>query len=61
MHALLGGAVRDRVRVYGWVGGDDFAGLLAAAQRRKTQGFTAVKMNATGAWGPVLGATGACC
>lgn len=50
VHALLGGAVRDRVRVYGWIGGDDFAGLLAAAQRRKAQGFTAVKMNATGAW-----------
>ncbi|KJA25480.1 hypothetical protein HYPSUDRAFT_160630 [Hypholoma sublateritium FD-334 SS-4] len=49
IHALLGGAVRDRVRVYGWVGGDDFAGLLAAAQRRKAQGFTAVKMNATDA------------
>ncbi|KAF8962553.1 enolase N-terminal domain-like protein [Flammula alnicola] len=47
IYQLLGGKVRDRIRVYGWIGGDDFAHLRAEAQRRKEQGFTAVKMNAT--------------
>jgi len=45
---LLGGKVRDRVRVYGWVGGDHPSAVCEAARERKEQGFTAVKMNATG-------------
>ncbi|PPQ84119.1 hypothetical protein CVT25_003332 [Psilocybe cyanescens] len=48
IYQLLGGKVRDRIRVYGWIGGDDFEHLIAEAQRRKEQGFTAVKMNARG-------------
>lgn len=44
---LLGGKVRDRVRVYGWIGGDRPADTLTAASFRRSQGFTAVKMNAT--------------
>ncbi|GLB42160.1 putative mandelate racemase / muconate lactonizing enzyme, C-terminal domain [Lyophyllum shimeji] len=44
---LLGGKVRDRVRVYGWIGGDRPTDTFAAAMVRKQQGFTAVKMNAT--------------
>jgi len=44
---LLGGKVRDRIRVYGWIGGDKPEDTLAAARVRKSQGFTAVKMNAT--------------
>lgn len=50
IHQLLGGKVRDRLRVYGWIGGDDFAHLVAEARRRKEQGFTAVKMNGTGTY-----------
>ncbi|KAH9478646.1 D-galactonate dehydratase [Psilocybe cubensis] len=46
IYQLLGGKVRDRVRVYGWIGGDDFEHLIEQAKRRKEQGFTAVKMNA---------------
>jgi len=46
VYQLLGGKVRDKIRVYGWIGGDDFGHLIAQAQRRKDQGFTAVKMNA---------------
>ncbi|PFH48039.1 hypothetical protein AMATHDRAFT_66331 [Amanita thiersii Skay4041] len=46
---LLGGKVRDRIRVYGWIGGDKPNDVLVAAQERKEQGFTAVKMNATDA------------
>ncbi|KAG1776386.1 enolase C-terminal domain-like protein [Suillus placidus] len=44
---LLGGKVRDRVRVYGWIGGDHPSAVREAARERKEQGFTAVKMNAT--------------
>jgi L-alanine-DL-glutamate epimerase-like enolase superfamily enzyme len=45
---LLGGKVRDRIKVYGWIGGDRPADIYDAALRRQSQGFTAVKMNATG-------------
>ncbi|KAJ8100174.1 enolase C-terminal domain-like protein [Lipomyces tetrasporus] len=43
---LLGGKVRDRVAVYGWIGGDRPNDVLRQAKDRKDQGFTAVKMNA---------------
>ncbi|KAL0576391.1 hypothetical protein V5O48_005580 [Marasmius crinis-equi] len=46
---LLGGKVRDRVRVYGWIGGDHPSDVVSAALARKEQGFTAVKMNGTDA------------
>ncbi len=48
VHELLGGKVRDRVKVYGWIGGDHPSDVMKAALERKQQGFTAVKMNATG-------------
>lgn len=44
---LLGGACRDRMRVYSWVGGDRPCDVGTAALERKKAGFTAVKMNAT--------------
>ncbi|MEO7635573.1 MAG: galactonate dehydratase [Sphingomicrobium sp.] len=44
---MLGGKVRDKVRAYAWIGGDRPHEIAAAAQVRKDQGFTAVKMNAT--------------
>lgn len=44
---LLGGRVRDRLRVYAWIGGDRPADVAAAAQARRDQGFDAVKMNGT--------------
>ncbi|KAF8896924.1 putative mandelate racemase/muconate lactonizing enzyme [Mucidula mucida] len=43
---LLGGKVRDRCKVYGWIGGDRPSDVLEQAKVRKEQGFTAVKMNA---------------
>ncbi|KAK7051761.1 enolase C-terminal domain-like protein [Favolaschia claudopus] len=43
---LLGGKVRNRCQVYSWIGGDRPSDVLAEAQARKDQGFTAVKMNA---------------
>lgn len=51
VHVLLGGAVRDRVRVYGWVGGDEPDQVAEAIQQRVEDGLTAVKMNASGKMG----------
>ena len=45
---LLGGKVRDRLKVYGWIGGDRPSAVVEGARARKEQGFTAVKMNGTG-------------
>lgn len=45
---LLGGKVRDRCKVYGWIGGDKPNDVVNGAKARKDQGFTAVKMNGTG-------------
>jgi galactonate dehydratase len=44
---MLGGKVRNTVRSYAWIGGDRPSEIAEAAQVRKNQGFTAVKMNAT--------------
>jgi len=51
---LLGGKVRNRIKVYGWIGGDKPNDVLDAAKARKAQGFTCVKMNATGARATIL-------
>jgi galactonate dehydratase len=48
VHELLGGPVRDRIRVYSWIGGDRPHGIREAVQTQVDQGFTAVKMNACG-------------
>ncbi|HYS39039.1 MAG TPA: galactonate dehydratase, partial [Pseudonocardiaceae bacterium] len=48
VHELLGGPVRDRVRVYSWVGGDRPERIAEAVAAQVEQGFTAVKMNASG-------------
>ncbi|HEY5722880.1 MAG TPA: galactonate dehydratase [Allosphingosinicella sp.] len=44
---MLGGRVRDRIRAYAWIGGDRPGEIAAAAEVRRGQGFSAVKMNAT--------------
>lgn len=44
---MLGGKVRERIRVYAWIGGDRPGEIATAARARKAQGFSAVKMNAT--------------
>jgi galactonate dehydratase len=49
VHELLGGPVRERVRVYSWIGGDDPAEVAEHAAAQAEAGFTAVKMNASGA------------
>jgi galactonate dehydratase len=48
VYDLLGGPVRDRIRAYVWVGGDDPAEVAAQAAARAAEGYTAVKMNASG-------------
>lgn len=47
VHELLGGACRDKMRVYSWIGGDRPSDVGTAALERKKAGFTAIKMNAT--------------
>jgi galactonate dehydratase len=44
---LLGGQVRNRIKVYSWIGGDRPAETAAAAQAAADRGFSAVKMNGT--------------
>ncbi len=44
---LLGGPVRDRIRVYSWIGGDRPAETARQASDAVGRGFTAVKMNGT--------------
>jgi galactonate dehydratase len=48
VHQLLGGPVRDRIRVYGWVGGDEPDQVAEAIAAQVEAGLTAVKMNASG-------------
>lgn len=47
VYQLLGGKVRDRVKVYSWIGGDRPDNVAQAAQEKNDAGFTAVKMNGT--------------
>jgi len=47
IHELLGGAVRDKMRMYVWIGGDRPDQVAEQAKSRIEQGYTAVKMNGT--------------
>ena len=47
VYDLLGGACRDRIRVYAWIGGDRPQDVGAEANRQQELGFTAIKMKAT--------------
>ena len=47
IHQLLGGQVRDRIKVYAWVGGDRPADVVSSAQKAISEGFSATKMNLT--------------
>jgi galactonate dehydratase len=44
---MIGGKVRDRIRAYAWIGGDRPDDVASACDVRKSQGFSAIKMNAT--------------
>jgi len=47
VYELLGGKVRDKIRVYSWIGGDRPDDVGKAAKEAAEHGFTAIKMNAT--------------
>ncbi len=47
VYELLGGPVRNKIRVYSWIGGDRPSHVAEEAKERLNQGYTAIKMNAT--------------
>ena len=47
VYELLGGAVRDKLRVYCWIGGDKPSNVVADAKEKIKAGYAALKMNAT--------------
>lgn len=47
VYELLGGAVRDNIMVYSWIGGDRPDEVVESALDRLDRGFKAIKMNAT--------------
>lgn len=47
VYELLGGAVRDNIKVYSWIGGDRPSEVVDQAVDRKNRGFNAIKMNGT--------------
>ncbi|SDI47927.1 galactonate dehydratase [Arthrobacter subterraneus] len=53
VHQLVGGHVRDRIRMYGWIGGDEPAEIADAVAAQLSVGLTAVKMNASGRMKPL--------
>ncbi len=50
VHQLLGGRVRDRIRVYGWLSGETYGDYIESAKVSAEAGFTALK---TGLYGAV--------
>jgi galactonate dehydratase len=48
IYELLGGACRDRIKVYSWIGGEKPDEVAVLAKEKQDQGFSAIKMNATG-------------
>jgi galactonate dehydratase len=48
VYELMGGSVRDRMRIYAWIGGDTPDHLFQQSKQRIESGFTAVKMNVAG-------------
>lgn len=47
IYELLGGACRDRLRIYRWIGGDRPGDVAKDAKRALAEGYSAIKMNAT--------------
>jgi galactonate dehydratase len=48
VYELLGGAVRQKMKMYCWIGGDNPQVVLEQAREKVQRGYKAVKMNATG-------------
>ncbi|GAA0756188.1 galactonate dehydratase [Ideonella azotifigens] len=51
VYQLLGGLVRDKMKVYSWVGGDRPADIVADMQRLMEGGFDTFKLNGTEEFG----------
>lgn len=47
IYDLMGGAARERIKVYSWIGGDRPGDVVKDAKDRVERGFDSVKMNAT--------------
>lgn len=47
VYELLGGACRDRMKVYAWIGGDRPEDVAEAAKAQVAAGYKALKMNGT--------------
>ncbi|MGI6563380.1 MAG: galactonate dehydratase [Clostridia bacterium] len=47
IYEMLGGKVRDKMRVYRWIGGDRPDNVAEEAQKAYKEGYNAVKMNGT--------------
>jgi galactonate dehydratase len=47
VHELLGGKLRDSIKVYSWIGGDRPVEVAAGAKEVVARGFQALKMNGT--------------
>ncbi|AWV96744.1 galactonate dehydratase [Arcticibacterium luteifluviistationis] len=47
IYNLMGGKARDKVKVYSWIAGETKEDLVNGILRAKSEGFEAVKMNAT--------------
>lgn len=58
VYQLLGGAVRDRMRIYTWVGGDAPDEVGDAIAEQVEAGLTAVKMNVSGRMSRLASAAG---
>jgi galactonate dehydratase len=51
VYKLLGGKVRDKIRLYAWIHGETVEKTVENAKQRVAQGFTSIKM--TAAYGPL--------
>ena len=47
VYNLLGGKCRDRLKVYCWIGGDRPSDIAAEVLKKQSEGYSAVKMNAS--------------
>ncbi|MEK1860748.1 MAG: galactonate dehydratase, partial [Rhizobium leguminosarum] len=45
IHSLLGGQLRDRIKVYSWIGGDRPSDVANNAKEVVARGFKAIKLN----------------
>lgn len=49
VYQLLGGATREKIRMYGWLGGETYGDHIESAKVSVNAGFTALKMGLYGA------------